>query len=256
MTRDQEAVRRAATPSRQPEKAVASLKRAHVQTVLQPTGTPGELLRLQRQYGNRYVQHVIHLWRQTSGSMKGEYRVHGPTRKLTSQGQVRIDQQITGNRRPIQCWGSADHEKISTEAAQGIIEDPLFVYQVAQSSSLMDFTTKRLLWTGPLFLLGITKGEGPEHGEDGNYSHTNVAAATAHNLQAQNSHLNRAAEYRRQAKALERQGRPVHEIGSLHHKMFRELGDACHIAQDRGSHGEVLEGQRSQRRTNKIRMGS
>lgn len=278
-----------ATSLQQAKRAEVGLKQAPAQTAVQLAGAAGELLRLQRQYGNRYVQRILNLSRQaedeatvgpkmggpnqvarkgqqlldssisaqmkpTLGASHGGARVHvdgqathlkkgersdtDSTRSFTQHEQIRVEQQITGHRKPVQRWGSADHEKISTDGAQGIIEDSLFVYQVANSSSLMDFTTKRLLWTGPLFLTGITKGEGPDHGEDGNYSHTNVAAATAQNLQVQNSHLNRAAEYRQQAKALEKQGRPVHERGSLYNKMFRELGDACHIAQDRGSHGE------------------
>lgn len=159
-----------------------------------------------------------------------------------ADGQVQVKQHGIGSGNIIRRWGSADHEQISTVAAQGIIEDPLFVYKVAGASLLMDFTAKRLLWTGPLFLSGISKGEGPEHGEDGNYSNTNEAAAAAQNMQAQNSHLNRAVAYQQQAKMLEKQGKPVHERGSLYNKMFRSLGDACHIAQDRGSHWEGVKG--------------
>jgi hypothetical protein len=63
--RDYGVVTKAATTSRQPKRAVENLKQAQVQTAVQPTGASGELLRLQRQHGNRYVQGVIYQSLQT-----------------------------------------------------------------------------------------------------------------------------------------------------------------------------------------------
>lgn len=62
--RDYEAVTKTATTSRQPKKVAEELKQAQVQTAVQPMGASGELLRLQRRYGNRHVQRVVNLPRQ------------------------------------------------------------------------------------------------------------------------------------------------------------------------------------------------
>jgi hypothetical protein len=106
----------------------------------------------------------------------------------------------------------------------------------------MDYKTGRLLWSGPLFLLGIKKGEGPNHGEDGNYAETDERKAAAQNIAVQNAYLDKAVAFYRQTESLRRAGEPVHEIGTAAKEMFNALGDACHVAQDRGSHWEGVKG--------------
>jgi len=159
----------------------------------------------------------------------------------------------------VQCWGGKDHERITYEAAKDLIPDKLFVYAVATRSSLMDFRTRRLLWTGPRFLIGQhkgvvvsvagpiigpalaalgTKGEGPDHGEDGNYSKRSESDAAPQNIARQNKYLMQALLHERQARTALREGKPVHKIGSASSQVFDSLGLAVHVAQDRGSHCE------------------
>ncbi|MDG3548145.1 eCIS core domain-containing protein [Methanobacterium formicicum] len=139
-------------------------------------------------------------------------------------------------------WNAGDHEEITSKAGNKILSDPMFVWQISKHSSLMDYTTKRLTITGPAFLLGIIKGEGPEHGEDGNYSSKDENAARAQNLRLQNEYLNKAVSHHREFKKRLKEGQPVHKAGDAAGKTATELGNACHIAQDRGSHGEGVKG--------------
>lgn len=147
-----------------------------------------------------------------------------------------------GDRNTISFWGGGEHRSITRTAARGIIDDPHFVYMTASASPGMDYKARRLLWTGPRFLLGVEKGEGPDHGEDGNYSITNESAAAAQNIRAQNSYLNQAVRHRQRAESLRTAGEPVRRVGAAAQRMFSALGDACHIAQDRGSHWEGVKG--------------
>lgn len=142
----------------------------------------------------------------------------------------------------VQRWNSDDHESITNIAGNRVLSDPLFVSQVGQNSALLDFTAKRIFWTGPRFLLGIDKGEGPEHGEDGNYSNTNEESARSQNLAVQNHYRDKAVQYHREFEARGQQGESVHSQGEVAIKSAEALGNACHIAQDRGSHGEGVKG--------------
>ena len=63
--RDYGVVTPAATASRQPKRMTKAL--TQVQTALQPTGATGELLRLQREYGNRFVRRAVVLSRKGQG---------------------------------------------------------------------------------------------------------------------------------------------------------------------------------------------
>ena len=139
-------------------------------------------------------------------------------------------------------WSAEGHEAITHAAARKVLQDPLFVWQVARHSGLMDYRSERLLVTGPMFLMGIIKGEGPEHGEDGNYSTTSETAARSVNLLVQRRRLQQAVSRHRDFDQAMRSGRPVHEVGSIASRVYAALGDACHIAQDRGSHGEGVQG--------------
>jgi len=150
--------------------------------------------------------------------------------------------QHTNDKHTINFWGGDDHKEITNKTAIEIIGDGMFAYKLGITSTLMDYKTNRLLWSGPAFLLGINKGEGPDHGEDGNYSNTNESTAAGQNKSKQNSYLNKALQHSQEFNLLKRNGEPVHKLGSVANKMFDDLGDACHIAQDRGSHREGVKG--------------
>ena len=144
----------------------------------------------------------------------------------------------------IRRWGCGTHQAITKVSAKGIIEDPFFLYDLTESFATfgMDLKEKKLLITGPAFLAGIIKGEGPEHGEDDNYTKEDPATARIQNVKVQNKYLYKAIEHHRTAKKLKDEGAPVHEIGDAYQRMLKALGNACHIAQDRGSHREGVKG--------------
>jgi hypothetical protein len=150
--------------------------------------------------------------------------------------------QQNGNNISVNFWNGDDHKALTYKAAKGVMDDDLFIYQIASHSSIMDYKGKRLLWTGPQFLLGITKGEGPEHGEDGNYSHLSESSAASQNINLQNKYLNIALEHQKTFKSMTLSDIPVRKLGDVASKIFSALGDACHIAQDRGSHWEGVKG--------------
>ena len=142
----------------------------------------------------------------------------------------------------LQRWNSDDHNSITTITGNKILSDPMLVWQVAERSAIMDITGKRLFVTGPRFLVGIDKGEGPEHGEDGNYSNIDEDSARSQNLRLQNMYRDLAVRYHKEFEDLVKQGQSVHKIGKIAAKSALALGNACHIAQDRGSHGEGVKG--------------
>jgi len=62
--RDYEVMTTTATTSRQPKRMTEKLKPAQIHIAVQPMGAPGNLLRLQQQYGNRNVQRLVVVMRQ------------------------------------------------------------------------------------------------------------------------------------------------------------------------------------------------
>jgi hypothetical protein len=64
---DREVVTKPGTKTRQPKRAMAELKQVQIQTAVLPSGAPGALLRMQREYGNRYVRRVVELARKGQG---------------------------------------------------------------------------------------------------------------------------------------------------------------------------------------------
>ncbi|UCE50620.1 MAG: DUF4157 domain-containing protein [Phycisphaerales bacterium] len=172
----------------------------------------------------------------------GQYSPQSPEGKRLLAHELTHVVQHASSRDRISLWGDKDHKKITYKAARKIIPDGMFRYHLASASTLMDYKTGRLLWTGPGFLLGFTKGEGPEHGEDGNYSNSSESAASAENKRVQKSYLNLAVKYDKEYDRLRLKGEPIRKLGKIARKMFHALGDACHIAQDRGSHGEGVKG--------------
>ncbi|MDD5094270.1 MAG: hypothetical protein PHV74_07825 [Dehalococcoidia bacterium] len=75
---------------------------------------------------------------------------------------------------------------------------PEFISKLKPYSYSTDYKARRILWTGPLFFAGATAGEGPDHGEDGNYSSEDVAAARAQNLARQEQYISESIGYYRQ----------------------------------------------------------
>lgn len=254
--RDDRVLTTTGTKSLRSKKAENQQRQTPVQPIVQPTGVPEYMLSLQRQYGNRFVQRVVSLSHQSENEREAvqtklDVQILQMTDKTEDEKSGEpILQRITQYRNEgsvLNRWGGAEHENLTTKAAQGILEDPFFVYQVANASSRMDYKTRRLFWTGPLFLLSkvissLPKGEGPEHGEDGNYTETSESAAAAQNMQLQDTYLRQAVNHYKKTESLRKEGQPVRKIGTEAEKTFNALGDACHIAQDRGAHWEGVKG--------------
>jgi hypothetical protein len=94
-----------------------------------------------------------------------------------------------------------------------------------------------------IWVVGITRGEGPDHGESYNYDPAIPdAECVALNVSRQRMYMWKAVSFARRQQALQRQGATVAKQGSAADDMFAALGDACHVAQDRGSHGEGIAG--------------
>jgi hypothetical protein len=161
----------------------------------------------------------------------------------------------------VNLWSKEEHHRITqglvdavrtSKYAPAIVHDPLFggdqFYQIVDSSFDMDVTAKRLFVTGPKFLTKISKGEGPEHGEDGNYSKPGEkggpsAAARAENLKLQEKYVNQSLEsYKRAKGEIRRTVNGNVQLTPDVRAMFKALGNACHVAQDRGAHWEGTKG--------------
>ncbi|MEZ4727617.1 MAG: DUF4157 domain-containing protein [Caldilineaceae bacterium] len=152
-------------------------------------------------------------------------------------------------------WHKKDHQTITEIAGERALVDPAFTQDVANCSAALDFTSKRIFVTGPRFLLGIDKGEGPEHGEDGNYSSCNEELARAQNLIMQNHFRNLAVQNHYEREELMTHDKKIDasfltgattssdkKLDLVTKRRILFLGNACHIAQDRGSHGEGVKG--------------
>lgn len=184
--------------------------------------------------------------------------------------------QNRGKTRDISFWNKEEHHRLTKEIVDfyrsnpyspSIIHDPLFggeqFYQIINSSFNMDVRAKRLLWTGPKFVLKIAKGEGPEHGEDGDYKNPANPGAVSdvarnQNVKLQKEYVGKAVKFFRQETSPEvkqvdenrvQVTPPVRRFlqGKIQltpnvRAMFKALGDACHVAQDRGAHWEGTKG--------------
>jgi hypothetical protein len=130
---------------------------------------------------------------------------------------------------------------------------PLFggdqFYRIVDSAFNMDVKGKRIFSTGPEFVLGITKGEGPEHGEDHNYSKLGKGSgevcdeARNENIKLQEDYVNKSLDFYKKEKGQTRRfvNRKVQVTQNVE-AVFKALGDACHIAQDSGAHWEGTKG--------------
>jgi hypothetical protein len=127
-------------------------------------------------------------------------------RRLLAHELTHVIQQ-DGNGKRIQRWKDDTHEAV-TQAASGVLanEDviPLtsgrteFVAKLKPYSYSTDYKARRILWTGPLFLSGAVEGEGPDHGEDGDYRSKDIGAAQRQNEQRQQQYVNESVGYYQQ----------------------------------------------------------
>jgi len=180
-----------------------------------------------------------------------------------------------GRRGRISFWGGAVHKEITRTVASTIIADEEFVSKLEEASVKMDYRVRRLAKAAVPFLpaagglvggailggivggailggivggliggiagalatpLGLTRfpPEGPEHGEGGMYE-MEIGPARAINEGVQNERLEAAISA---YKTWKERG----EGGPMPAAVIENLGDALHIAQDRGSHWEGAKG--------------
>lgn len=179
-----------------------------------------------------------------------------------------------GRRGRISFWGGAVHKEITRTLASTIIADEELVSKLEKASTKMDYRVRRLAKAAVPFLpaagglvggailggiiggpvgaliggliggiagtlatpLGLTRfpPEGPEHGEGGMYE-IEIEPARAINERVQNERLDRAiSAYKTWKERGESEPMPA--------AVIENLGDALHIAQDRGSHWEGAKG--------------
>lgn len=165
-------------------------------------------------------------------------------KKLLAHELTHVIQQ-KGDETVINRWDNEGHKEITYKVANQVTGDGLFAIELSTYAGMLD-TKWRRRKTLPAYLFGRATGnitgEGPDHGEDGNYTGTDEGSSAAVNKIMQNFYLTQALKYNKNMEALKKEGKPVHERGSVAEKMFDALGDACHVAQDRGSHGEGVKG--------------
>lgn len=169
----------------------------------------------------------------------------------------------------IAFWGGADHEKLSQAAAVQVMpQEGALINSITFYSKMMDLRIRRLIgvawpgikhygakalrWVARLFGAAGPKvpqipPEGPEHGEGGYYKEPDMAAAKAANLREQNKHLDQAVEHKKEYNRVydapaATAGAKLSRLAALNKQIAQRLGDALHIAQDRGSHWEGTKG--------------
>lgn len=116
----------------------------------------------------------------------------------------------------------------------------------------MDLRVRRLISAAPQWYVGkkLKKrvlAEGPEHGEDGNYTTTDPGSAASQNIKEQRKHLEGALRHRKRFNRVlksktETMREKLGKLASINKDIVERLGDALHIAQDRGSHWEGVKG--------------
>ncbi len=179
---------------------------------------------------------------------------------------------VAGGRRGdvVRCWDAADHGALSVaactaqrtllEAIAGAVgmSWPQFLRGIRNAASNMDFRGRAArLGATASYVLGISKGEGVAHGESTNYTSPSMAANERLNVFEQNRHVNMAVgELMRDVPLLTigsvsvrtptgrsgSMGRTVGGVSLLERAWMRSLGNAFHVAQDRGSHREGTQG--------------
>lgn len=164
----------------------------------------------------------------------------------------------------VRCWNAKEHADLSDAASRmfrSLLEQvatsanvtwETYIRQVREASSNMDFRGRLANLGGTAdYLLG-TKGEGPSHGEGMNYVSTHFKLNEQLNVREQARHVNMAvSELLRDnpvltigSESLSVPGRPPGKARTsfMVPAWIRSLGNAFHVAQDRGSHREGTRG--------------
>lgn len=156
-------------------------------------------------------------------------------------------------RNKIGFWGGAVHRELTRAGATSVmpkygklINDLIFY------CNQMDLRVRRLAGAVWPFLKhklfgAPVQGEGPEHGEDGNYTTTDAGSAAAENIAEQKKHLDQALQHRKWYNRVlrsktETTREKLGRLASISKSIAERLGDALHITQDRGSHWEGVKG--------------
>jgi len=170
-------------------------------------------------------------------------------RKILAHELTHVVQQ---GRRPnaIQCWGAGGHERITGEAGRAVDLDGFFVHQLKSPSAAMDFRSAALWYNFNVVVRdsATPANEAPNHGEGGLYTMRDRTSAARINEVRQEWYLNNAIRLEKEFKDLQKKHVPVHRLGSKASEIYEQLGHALHVAQDRGSHEEGLDGRGHEQR--------
>ena len=136
--------------------------------------------------------------------------------------------------RVVQMWTAAGHEQITSETASGA---KFHISVLEKCACLMDKDPSRC------------KGYNAYHGEAGKYSWFYQFTAKAKNVRQETAYLMKAIDHgkwcmswRKVARLLTgpRKKKALQHALDFETKAYIALGDALHVAQDRGAHGEGL----------------
>ena len=150
----------------------------------------------------------------------------------------------------IQRWKGSGHSAITETVGKKIKFDPVLLSQLRHYCYFMDLRVRRLVRAGldiftkkPIFKI---KPEGPDHGEGGMYTTTDKGKATRLNVARQKYYLGLAVAAKKKAQKVIKKVLKGSTSIRVFHKMakliYKNLGDALHVAQDRGAHGEGVKG--------------
>ena len=171
--------------------------------------------------------------------------------KLLGHELTHVAEGGTGDK--IGFWGGADHEKLTRKGAQNVMpREGKMINDLAFYCRQMDLRKRRIEKAAGPHIWGKIVGkrllaEGPEHGEDGNYTTTDPGSAASQNIKEQRIHLEIALLYRKLFNRVlksktETMREKLGKLASINKGIVERLGDALHIAQDRGSHWEGVKG--------------
>jgi len=186
---------------------------------------------------------------------------------LLAHELTHVRQQARGRvsaRNYIQRWKSNGHKELTEKAAKAVIPSkmilPSLLRRLANWSAYMDYRIAELGFNigsklagvrGFRWLFGQTlqdyyarhASRAMNHGEGGLYA-TSKKVAEGRNQARQDHYEKRARECFRSLMQELRGGRIFSdEAGHDHQRVFVNLGDALHVAQDRGAHGEGARGE-------------
>jgi len=185
---------------------------------------------------------------------KDVFFAEGAYQPQTNAGAKLLGHELThvaegGTRDKIAFWGGADHEKLTRKGAQIVMpREGKMINDLAFYCRQMDLRVRRIKEAAVPYIKGKIRGkrllaEGPEHGEDGNYTITDLGSAASQNIKEQNKHLEGALRHRKRFNRVlksktETMREKLGKLASINKEIVERLGDALHIAQDRGSHWE------------------